>query len=91
MCCHEINEAINSCDSRPVSKGPPEKTKWKLVGQINTTRGQWNQTTAELKDAELELYNLEEDISESRDLRKKNPKEYAALKKELISFFENIR
>jgi arylsulfatase len=74
-----------------VGKVAARKGKWKLVGQINSTRAQWNQTTAELKEAELELYNLEEDISESRDLRKKNPKEYAALKEELIRFFENIR
>ncbi|MHC4173828.1 MAG: sulfatase-like hydrolase/transferase [Planctomycetota bacterium] len=67
------------------------KGKWKLAGEIESKRAQWEQTAAELKYADLELYNLEADISESNDLRKKNPKEYLALKKEMITFFENIK
>ncbi len=67
------------------------KSNWKLVGQIENTRAQWNRTIAELKDADLELYNLDEDISESHNLGEKNQKEYLALKKELIAFFENIK
>ncbi|HUU18794.1 MAG TPA: hypothetical protein VMW72_16710 [Sedimentisphaerales bacterium] len=55
------------------------------------SRAQWDQTVAELKDADIELYNLEEDISESNNLREKNPKEYPALKKELIAFLKNIK
>ncbi|NQT03145.1 MAG: hypothetical protein HQ580_14045 [Planctomycetes bacterium] len=41
------------------------KGKWKLVGQIENTRGKWGRTVAKLKSADLELYNLEKDISES--------------------------
>ena len=67
------------------------KGKWKLVGQVDSTRGKWQQIANELKHADLELYNLEKDISESRNLREQNPKEYADLKKELITFFENIK
>jgi arylsulfatase A-like enzyme len=67
------------------------KGKWKLVGQIENTRGKWNRTAAELKNADLELYNLEKDISESNNLRTKYPNEYQDLKRELITFFQNIR
>lgn len=67
------------------------KGKWKLVGQIENTRGKWDRTAAELKNANLELYNLEKDISESSNLRTKNPKEYMGLKNELITFFQNIK
>jgi arylsulfatase A-like enzyme len=74
-----------------IGKVAARKDKWKLVGQIENTRAQWDQTVAELKDADLELYNLEEDISESNNLREKNQKEYLELKKELIAFFENIK
>jgi len=61
------------------------------VGEIENTRGRWDETAAELKHADLELYNLQADISESNDLRKDNPTEYLELKKELIAFFENIK
>jgi len=67
------------------------KGKWKIVGQIENTRGNWDRTAAELKNADFELYNLEKDISESNDLRTKNPEEYLELKKELITFFQNIK
>jgi arylsulfatase len=67
------------------------KGKWKLVGQIENTRGKWDRTAAVLKNADLELYNLEKDIYESNNLRTKNPEEYVELKKELITFFENIK
>jgi arylsulfatase A-like enzyme len=67
------------------------KGKWKLIGQIENTRGNWDRTASELKNANLELYNLEKDISESNNLRIKNPKEYMELKKELITFFQNIK
>jgi len=67
------------------------KGKWKLVGQVEATRGDWQQIITELRDAELELYNLEKDIGETNNLREKNPAQYAKLKKELIGFFENIK
>ena len=67
------------------------KGKWKLVGQIENTRGNWDQIASELKNTDLELYNIEEDISESNNLRTKNPEEYQKLKNELITFFQNIK
>lgn len=67
------------------------KGKWKLVGQVESIRGNWRQIVTELRDADLELYDLEKDISESRNLRKKNSAKYTDLKKELIAFFENIK
>jgi len=67
------------------------KGKWKLVGQVEATRGNWQQIASELRNAELELYDLEKDISEADNLREKNPAQYAELKKELVGFFENIK
>ncbi|MFC1604092.1 sulfatase-like hydrolase/transferase [Planctomycetota bacterium] len=67
------------------------KGNWKLVGQVDTTRGNWQHIATELRDAELELYDLEKDISESKNLRDKKPAVYAELKKELIGFFENLK
>jgi hypothetical protein len=67
------------------------KGNWKLVGQVEATRGNWQQIVTELRDAELELYDLEKDISESNNLREKNTAQYSELKKELIRFFENIK
>ena len=67
------------------------KGKWKLVGSIENTRADWRQAAAQLRHADLELYDLERDIDESEDLREKHPKEYAELKRELVAFFENIK
>jgi len=67
------------------------KGKWKLVGNVEATRGKWQQMVSELQNANLELYNLETDIGETRDLRQEHPAEYANLKKELITFFESIK
>ena len=93
---HILSEGREPVPQRTVfweltGKVAARKGKWKLVGQIENNRGQWAQTAAELKHADLEFYNLKADISESKDLRTKNPKEYLELKKELITFFENIK
>ena len=61
------------------------------MGAIESARGRWQETVTELKRADLELYDLERDIDESEDLRERNPDEYAAMKKELVTFFDNIR
>jgi arylsulfatase A-like enzyme len=67
------------------------KGRWKLVGQVESTRGKWQQIASKLESADLELYDMERDISESEDLRKKHPTAYADLKGELTKFFENIK
>jgi arylsulfatase A-like enzyme len=67
------------------------KGKWKLVGQVEATRGNWRQIVTELRNADLELYDLEKDISEANNLREKNPAQYTEIKNELIGFFENIK
>ncbi len=46
-----------------VRKGP-----YKLVGEVQSSRADWKQTAAELEEADLELYDLETDIGESRDV-----------------------
>jgi len=37
------------------------------------------------------LYDLQNDIGESRNLREKQPEKYLTLKKKLISFFRNVK
>ncbi|HUV66222.1 MAG TPA: sulfatase-like hydrolase/transferase [Sedimentisphaerales bacterium] len=65
--------------------------KWKIVGSIENPRGRWERIADELSDTDLELYDLESDISESQNLRENFQEQYASLKEELISFFRNIR
>ena len=74
-----------------IGKVAARRGKWKLVGAIESQRGRWDQTAAVLRRADLELYDLEKDTSESKDLRQTNPIEYAVLKDELIEFLENIK
>ncbi|MHC4437328.1 MAG: sulfatase-like hydrolase/transferase [Planctomycetota bacterium] len=74
-----------------IGKVAVRKGKWKLVGQVEATRGNWRQIITELRNADLELFDLEKDISEANNLRNKNPMEYTELKNELIGFFENIK
>ena len=74
-----------------VGKVAARKGKWKLGGEIENQRGKSDMTAAELKKTDLELYDLARDISESNDLRQRHPREHAALKKELITFLENIK
>ncbi|MBL7187230.1 MAG: sulfatase-like hydrolase/transferase [Phycisphaerae bacterium] len=73
-----------------VGKVAARRGRWKLVGQVESTRGRWRQLAQRLEDAELQLYDLKEDVDESEDLREKHPKEYLHLKKELITFCENV-
>ena len=68
-----------------VRKGP-----YKLVGEVQSSRADWKQTAAELEEADLELYDLETDIGESRDLSGALPDVYESLKRELIRYFESI-
>ena len=74
-----------------VGKVAARKGRWKLVGEVESTRGRWGQLAERLKVAELQLYDLNEDIDESEDLMEKRPEEYLHLKNELIAFFENIK
>lgn len=74
-----------------VGKVAARRDRWKLVGEVENARGRWRQLAAQLEKAELQLYDLKEDMDESEDLREIRPQEYGRLKKELITFFENIR
>ena len=93
---HIISGGVKSLPERTVfwelvGKVAARRGRWKLVGQVEGTRGRWRQLAEIIKDVDLELYDLSEDIDESEDLREKNPQEYLRLKKELITFFENIK
>jgi arylsulfatase A-like enzyme len=65
--------------------------RWKIVGQVESTRGRWQQLAQRLEVAEFQLYDLQEDIDESEDLREKHPREYLRLKRELTAFLKNIK
>lgn len=64
--------------------------KYKLVGKVSSNRADWEQTAVELRQADLELYDLSEDIGETKDLMTAKPDVYQKLKEELITYFESI-
>lgn len=64
--------------------------KYKLVGKVESSRADWKQTAGEVRDTELELYDLDSDIGETKDLRSDLPEVYGLLKGELIRYFEGI-
>ena len=65
--------------------------RWKIVGSVENPRARWDELADELSDTDLELYDLQNDISESQNVREKFPQQYASLKAEMISFFRAIR
>ncbi|MCK4959633.1 MAG: sulfatase-like hydrolase/transferase, partial [Planctomycetes bacterium] len=62
----------------------------KMVTQIESSRAQWDETVAQLKEADFELYDLSSDPGERTDLRLQRPETYSALKQKIIEYFENI-
>ena len=66
------------------------KGRWKLVGNVDETRGVYANTASQLKNADLELYDLGSDIGETKDLKAKMPERYNELKKEIIGYFKSI-
>ncbi|MCK5174083.1 MAG: sulfatase-like hydrolase/transferase, partial [Planctomycetes bacterium] len=63
----------------------------KLVsGQLESVRGQWDEHAEEMKNKDMELYDLGSDIAESRNLQKDKPKVYEDLKKQTLEYFESI-
>ena len=66
------------------------KGKYKLVGKVSSSRADWKQTVAELRQADLELYDLSDDIGETKNLRTTRSNIYQKLKGELLEYFEGI-
>jgi arylsulfatase A-like enzyme len=63
----------------------------KLVsGQLESTRGQWNEHADQMRGKDMELYDLGSDIAEKNNLRKDKPKVYQDLKKQTLNYFESI-
>jgi arylsulfatase A-like enzyme len=63
----------------------------KLVsGQLESVRGQWDEHAEEMKNKDMELYDLGSDIAESRNLQKDKPEVYEDLKKQTLEYFESI-
>ena len=50
----------------------------------------WADLVSALKQTDLALFDLSEDIGEQNDLRTSHPEVYASLKKELIDHFTNV-
>ncbi len=63
----------------------------KLVsGQLDSTRGRWQDHVAELKTRQMEFYDLSSDVSESKNLSQERIESYIRLRDETIRFFESI-
>lgn len=63
----------------------------KLVsGQLESTRGEWNEHSEELSKKDMSLYDLSSDIAESTDLRQSKPKLYQKMKQETLDYFKSI-
>ena len=61
---------------------------WADIGRESSP--DWDALIAELKGANLALFDLGKDVAEKKDLRTKLPEVYASLKKELVDHFSNI-
>jgi arylsulfatase A-like enzyme len=53
---------------------------WKMVGQISNHHGKFDKAAQEAEGAKFELYNLDDDLSESTDVADKYPEIYRDLK-----------
>lgn len=61
---------------------------WADVGRDSTP--DWQALIAEIKNADLALFDLSEDVGEQYDLRSQKPEVYTSLKTELIDYFSGI-
>ena len=61
---------------------------WADVGRDATP--DWQALIAEIKNADLALFDLSEDVGEQNDLRSQKPELYTSLKTELIDYFSGI-
>jgi arylsulfatase A-like enzyme len=66
------------------------KGRYKLVTSVESSRAQWTETAAQLEDAVFELYDLEADRGESRDLSAEHPETCEELKREMVAYFSNL-
>ena len=61
---------------------------WSEIGREHSP--DWDALIAELKQSDLELFDLSKDVGEKNDLRTELPEVYASLKKELIDHLSDI-
>ena len=67
------------------------KGNYKLWSQVGRDYSpDWKALTTEVKQTDLELFDLSKDVAEKNNLRTKLPDIYASLKKELIDHLANI-
>jgi arylsulfatase A-like enzyme len=65
--------------------------KWKLAGEISNHNGNFTKAVAEAGQKPFELYNLDEDIGEKRNLAKEYPEIYADLKQRHLDWLRQFR
>lgn len=61
---------------------------WSDVGRDYSP--DWNALVVEVKNTDLQLFDLSKDVSEKNDLRTQSPEVYASLKAELIDHLSNV-
>ncbi len=67
------------------------KGDYKLWGDVGRdATPDWQALIADIKAADLALYDLSQDVSEQNDLRSEKPEVYTSLKTELIDYFSGI-
>jgi arylsulfatase A len=62
--------------------------RWKLVGGIDNHHGKFAAAVPKIKAAQFELYDLEADLGEKKDLAAANPDIYRDLKDRYVRWFE---
>lgn len=63
---------------------------WKLVGEIGNHHGRFDRAAEAAAKAKFELYNLREDISESRDVSAEFPEIYRDLKERHLQWLREV-
>ena len=64
--------------------------KWKLVGEIGNHHGKFGNAVAMAEKTKFELYDLESDLGEKRDLAAERPEIYADLKKRHLDWLRQF-
>lgn len=61
---------------------------WKIVGQIENHHGKWDEAIQQIEQTQFELYNLADDLGETRNLAAKQPERAAEMKRRYLDWFK---
>jgi arylsulfatase A-like enzyme len=64
--------------------------RWKLVGQIDNHHGRFDLAARQAEAKTFELYDLDADVGETRDLAKERPEIYADLKRRHLEWLRQF-